>query len=105
MERNLIAGGANNADGDGVAGDVNQNNPEAAGKSCSHKFSRTKRCGECLASISGVGYSLAVKKVYTADIQCQKCCARLCKEHMMFICKPCATLTVRPPTEDPHNMD
>ena len=30
MERNLIAGGANNADGDGVAGDVNQNNPEAA---------------------------------------------------------------------------
>ena len=40
MERNLIAGGANNADGDGVAGDVNQNNPEAAGKSCSHILTR-----------------------------------------------------------------
>ena len=60
-DQNLIAGGADNADGG--AGDVNQNNPEAADNNLSSQGCRTKRCGECLANISGVGYSEAVKKV------------------------------------------
>lgn len=106
QNQNQMAGVADNADGG--AGDVNQNDPEAADNNLfphPYKVSRNKRCGECLARISGVGYSQAVKKVYTVDIQCQKCCARLCKEHMMVICKPCAaTLTVRAPPDNP-DMD